>query len=172
LWLARELAGEGHATRIVTRTEAHRDQIEASGAECWIGNPDRLGTLRGALEGVTIACWLLGSAGGSEGELRDLHGPRLRSFLGQAIDTTVRGVLYESAGSVPAGILTTGAELARSVAARNAIPLAVLVADPADEQSWCEQALAAVRGLLQGEPAAGTSGGPALGGGLPHVGRP
>jgi uncharacterized protein YbjT (DUF2867 family) len=151
LWLAREVAREGHATRVVTRAEARRDEIEAVGAECWIGDPDRLGTLRGALEGVTIVCWLLGSASGSDEDLKALHGPRLRSFLGQAIDTTVRGILYEAAGSVPADVLAAGAEIVRSLATRNAIPLAVLVADPTAEQSWRERALAAVGGLLRGE---------------------
>ena len=39
--------------RITTRTEAGRAAIEAAGAECWIGTPDRLATLRRALDGVT-----------------------------------------------------------------------------------------------------------------------
>ena len=62
--LARQLVGEGHAVRITTRTEAGRAAIEATGAECWIGTPERLATLRGALESVTIVCWLLAGAGG------------------------------------------------------------------------------------------------------------
>ncbi len=74
-------------------------QIEAAGAECWIGDPNRLGTLRGVLDGVTIACWLLGGATGPEEQLRALHSDRLRAFLESAIDSTVRGLLYEAAGS-------------------------------------------------------------------------
>jgi uncharacterized protein YbjT (DUF2867 family) len=99
LRFAEETLREGHAVRIVTRTETRRAQIEAAGAECRIGDPNRLGTLRGALEGVAIACWLLSSATGSEEQLRALHGARLRAFLESAIDTTVRGFLYEAAGS-------------------------------------------------------------------------
>ncbi len=148
LRLAQEVARDGHATRVVTRSDAQRADIEGAGAECWIGDPDRLGTLRGALEGVTIACWLLGSAGGPEEELRALHGPRLRSFLGQAIDTTMRGFLYEVAGSAPPAVLAEGERIAVEVSARNAIPLALLRADPADPE-WLEHARYAVHNLLK-----------------------
>jgi hypothetical protein len=147
LHLAREVARDGHATRIVTRSEARRAEIEGAGAECWIGDPDRLGTLRGALEGATIACWLLGCARGSGETLAALHGSRLRAFVGQAIDTTVRGVLYEAAGSVPAALLAEGERIAAEVSARNAIPLAVLRVDPAD-RDWVGAAGAAVEQLL------------------------
>jgi hypothetical protein len=150
LALAQEVAREGHATRVVTRSAARRPEIEAAGAECWIGDPDRLGTLRGALEGVAIACWLLGSAVGSEEQLRALHGPRLGAFVSQTIDTTTRGLLYEAAGTVSAEILQAGARLAASVAERNSIPLRILCADPADEERWRREALGAVDELLAG----------------------
>ena len=48
--------------RFVTRHEAFRPEIEAAGGECWIGTPDVVGTLRYALENVTILMWLLGRA--------------------------------------------------------------------------------------------------------------
>ena len=83
-------------------TESGRAAIEAVGAECWIGTPDRVASLRYALEGVTLACWLLGNACGEPDELAALHGSRLEFFLGQTIDTTVRGLIYEAAGSVDA----------------------------------------------------------------------
>jgi uncharacterized protein YbjT (DUF2867 family) len=148
LRLVREVAREGHTSRVVTRTNARRAEIEVAGAECWIGDPDRLATLRGALEGVTIACWLLGSAQGGEEELGALHGPRLRSFLGQAIDTPMRGFLYEARGSVPAATLAAGEGIAVAAAARNAIPLEVLRADPA-APDWPTQARYAVENLLK-----------------------
>lgn len=148
LRLVRELAEEGHAARVVTRTETGRARIEAAGAECWIGDPDRLGTLRGALEGVAIACWLLGGANGQQEQLRALHGSRLRSFLGQAIDTTMRGFIYEAAGSVPAEMLAAGVETARLISARNSIPLALIEADPRDAPAWLHEAGIAVRSLL------------------------
>ncbi len=64
--LARELVAEGHAARCVTRTEDGRAAIEAAGGECWIGTPDVIGTLRYALENVTLLFWLLGTARGDE----------------------------------------------------------------------------------------------------------
>jgi hypothetical protein len=154
LQLARDAADGGHAVRIVTRAERRREAIEAAGAECWIGDPDRLGTLRGALAGVTIACWLLGSATGPEEQLRALHGERLRSFVGHTIDTTVRGFLYEAAGtSVPADALAEGERIVRETARRNSIPLALLRSDPADVPLWLEQARATVASMLAQPPA-------------------
>jgi hypothetical protein len=154
LRLAEDVLGEGHAVRMVTRTETGRRPIEAVGAECWIGDPDRLGTLRGALESVTIACWLLGSASGPEEQLRELHGARLRAFLGHATDTTVRGVVYEAAGTVAEELLATGERIAAEVAGANAMPLAILRADPHDLPEWLEQARATVDSLLHSAPRA------------------
>jgi uncharacterized protein YbjT (DUF2867 family) len=154
LQLAGDAVGEGHVVRIVTRTEVRRGTIEAAGAECWIGDPDRLGTLRGALEGVTIACWLLGSASGTVEQLRALHGARLRAFVGHATDTTVRGVVYEAAGTVAEELLATGERIAAEVAGANAMPLAILRTDPYDLPEWLEQARTTVDSLLHSPPRA------------------
>jgi hypothetical protein len=142
--LAAELVGEGHAVRITTRTQAGCAAIEAVGAECWLGTPDRLATLRGALENVTVACWLLGTARGEPDQLRELHGTRLTFFLTQAIDTTVRGIVYEAAGSVPAEVLAKGARVVASATAFNAIPSALLDADSDDQDAWVAAARAAI----------------------------
>src|SRR5450755_4027480 len=142
--LAGGLVAEGHAVRITTREQAGRAAIEAVGAECWIGTPDRIATLRYALESVTLACWLLGNACGEEQAVRALHGPRLEFFVKQTIDTTVRGLVYEAAGSVAPGTLAAGRELIREKAAFNAIPLRVLDADPRDRDRWREQAQTAI----------------------------
>ncbi len=149
--LAAAMVDEGHAVRVSTRTEAGRAAIEAAGAECWIGTPDRLATLRGALENVTILCWLLGSAVGSAQALRALHSTRLEFFLTQAIDTTVRGFVYEARGtSTPAEHLRDGERIVRALAERNAIPTAFLTADPNDVDGWLAGACAAVESLLAG----------------------
>lgn len=142
--------GEGHAVRVTTRGEPGRAAIETAGAECWIGTPERLSTLRAALESVTIVCWLLGTATGAEEEVRALHASRLEFFLGQVIDTTVRGFVYEAAGSVPGDALAAGAEIARTVAARNAIPVEILRADPEDRARWSQDTRAAIDTLLLG----------------------
>jgi hypothetical protein len=135
--------------RIVTRAEGRRGAIEATGAECWVGDPDRLGTVLGALESVTVVCWLFGSATGPEEQLRALHGARLRSFVGHVVDTTVRGLLYEAAGpSAPPGALAGGERIVCEVARSNSIPLALLRADPADVPRWLEQANGALSSML------------------------
>jgi hypothetical protein len=149
--LASALVADGYAVRASTRTEANRAAIEAAGAECWIGTPDRLATLRGALENVTIACWLLGSASGPPAQVRALHTSRLRFFLGGAIDTTVRGFLYEASGTTVAPqALAEGARIARAVGEQNAMPMAFLRASAEDPQAWLAEARAAVEQLLRG----------------------
>lgn len=143
------MVADGHAVRIVTRTEAGRAAIERSGAECWIGTPDRLATLRGALDSVTILCWALGSAHGDPAELEALHSTRLEFFLTQAIDTTVRGFLYETRGtSTPAEQLAAGEQIVRTLTERNSIPVAYLRADPQDRGAWVDEAAGAVGALL------------------------
>jgi uncharacterized protein YbjT (DUF2867 family) len=144
--LARTLTRAGDAVRITTRDESGRAAIEAAGAECWIGTPDRLATLRGALENVTVLCWLLGTALGSAEELQALHSTRLEFFLTQAIDTTVRGVVYEAAGE-PASLVGEGEQLARALAERNSIPIAFLRAAP-ESADWQGEAEGAIAHLL------------------------
>jgi hypothetical protein len=137
--------------RITTRTEDGRAAIEAAGAECWVGTPDRLATLRGALENVTLVFWLLGFAVGSDEELRALYGPRLELFLTQAIDTTVRGFVYGARGStVAADVLAEGEGTVRAISERNSIPTAFLTSDPADLAGWLVEARDAVGALLGG----------------------
>jgi hypothetical protein len=142
----------GDAVRISTRAEAGRPAIEAAGAECWIGTPDRIGSLRNALAGATVLCWLLGTANGSADELAALHGPRLEMMLSQTIDTTVRGIVYEGAGSVDGELLGRGAGLVREAAGRSSIPWSVLDADPATRGEWLRAAESAVLELLRGDP--------------------
>ena len=166
--LARVLVGEGYAVRITTRGEDRRAAIEDAGAECWIGTPDRLATLRGSLDNVTILCWLLGSAVGSAEELHALHVSRLEFFFTQAIDTTVRGIVYEArggagveggaagveGGAVPTEVSTSpellreGEAVARGLGQRNQIPIAFLNSDPDDHVGWLADASDAVRSLL------------------------
>ena len=148
LGLTEKLVADGHAVRLVTRDEANRERIERAGAECWIGDPDVVGTLRYALENVTILVWALGTAAGTEAQVAALHGPRLEMMLSKTIDTTVRGVVYEAAGSVAPAALATGAAEVRRACELNEIPFAVLDADPAERDEWVAAARAAIDGLL------------------------
>jgi hypothetical protein len=146
--LARALVAEGHAVRAVTRREEHRAAIEAAGAECWIGDPDVVGTLRYALDNVTVLLWLLGTAGGDPQGVAELHGPRLRMLLEKTADTTVRGVVYEARGTVDPRTLAAGADEVRRAHRLNEIPYALLEADPADRADWLHAARAAIDALL------------------------
>src|SRR4051794_16368409 len=91
LVLAQELLEQGHAVRVVSREGRRRAEIAAIGAECWVGTPDRIGSLRYALDNVTALLWLLGTV-----DAPDLHGSRLTMMLERVIDSTVRGLVYET----------------------------------------------------------------------------
>lgn len=152
--LAQALRADGHAVRGTTRSEARRPAIEAAGAEVWIGDPDRIATISYALDGVTILCWLMGSAQGTREQLTALHGTRLRMLLERTIDTTVRGVVYEAAGSVDSALLQAGAETVERACGYSEIPYELLRADPADgHEAWLAAARDCVERLLSFERA-------------------
>ncbi len=145
--LGESLIAAGHAVRITTRSEAGRAAIEATAAECWVGDPDRIATLREALDRVTVACWLLGTAHGEPGQLQALYGTRLQYWLTQVIDTTVRGFVYEAAGTVAPELLDAGAALVGEACERNSIPYAVIDVAPADP-GWPAAARVSVESFL------------------------
>ena len=144
--LARSLLAEGHAVRGTTRSPERLDAIESAGAEAVIADPDRLGTIMVQLAGVSAICWLLGSAAGPGAA--DLHGPRLQTMLERLVDTPVRGLVYEAAGSVDAALLARGAATVREAAATWRMPAEVVEADPADHPAWLAAMTAAVGRLL------------------------
>ena len=149
--LTRQLAADGHAVRVVTRTEARRAEIEAAGGECWIGTPDVIGTLRYALENVTLVSWLLGTATGDPAKVSALHGSRLRMMLEKTTDTTVRGVVYEAAGTVAESVLAAGLAEMEHARQTNEIPFDVVRADPrGDREAWLDDACGAIARLLAG----------------------
>jgi NAD(P)H-binding len=148
LSLARRLRADGHAVRGTTRDPGRAEAIETAGAEAHVGDPDRVATLAPALEHVTIACILLGSALGSRDDLATLHGPRLEMLLARMLDTTVHGIVYEAAGTVAAEVLRGGARQVRVTCEDSLIPHALLAADPADADAWLTAAHGAVRALL------------------------
>lgn len=148
LALARELVADGHAVRAVTRDARRRAAIEAAGAECWIGDPDVVGTLRYALDNVTILLWLLGTASGDPERVAALHGSRLKMMLEKTTDTTVRGVVYEAVGTVAAEALAGGVDELRFARRTNEIPYALLEADPRDQPAWLAAATGAIGALL------------------------
>lgn len=146
--LIRELGAEGHAVRAVTRRSERRAELERAGAQCWPGDPDRIGTLRYALDNVTVLCWFLGAASGDPAAVRALHGSRLEMMLARTVDTTVRGVVYEAAGPVGADVVRAGAEEVHRAYETHGIPYRLVETDRADRAAWVAAAAAAVRELL------------------------
>jgi prephenate dehydrogenase len=143
--LAAALSADGHAVRGTTRGAALAE-IEAAGAEAVVADPDRLGTVMVQLAGVTVVCWLMGSAGGATAA--DLHGPRLETLLERLVDTPVRGIVYEAAGTVEPELLGRGAAAVREAAIRWRMGAEVVEADPSDHAAWLADVKAAVDRLL------------------------
>jgi nucleoside-diphosphate-sugar epimerase len=142
--LAAALRAEGHAVRGTTRSSDRLGAIEAAGIVGVVADPDRLGTIMGQLEGVTVVCWLMGTATGAP----ELHGPRLETLLERLVDTPVRGIVYEAAGSVEPGLLAGGAESVRAAAERWRMPAVVVEAEPAHHAEWLAAMRAGVERLL------------------------
>jgi hypothetical protein len=158
LALAARLKRSGHVVRGTTRDEARVAELEAAGVEPFLGDPDRIGTLVAALQQVSVACILLGSATGERDRITALHETRLEMLLSRLIDTTARGVVYEASGSVERDVLERGASLVRSACERSRIPYALIDADPGDPSAWTGAATEAVERVLAGDPAAGGAG--------------
>jgi threonine dehydrogenase-like Zn-dependent dehydrogenase len=148
LELTRSLRAAGHAVRATTRDPARQAEIEAAGAEPYVGDPDRVATLGSALAHVGVACLLLGSAVGSDERLAALHTTRLDMLLERMLDTTVRGIVYEIEGSVPAEILAAGALRLRYACERSLTPYVLLDANPGDPDAWVRAATEAVQRAL------------------------
>ena len=146
--LARSLIVDGHAVRGTSRDAVRLAAIEQAGAEPYRGDPDRIGSLIYAFDGVTVVCWLMGSARGHAEEVDALHGTRLEMLFAKLVDTTVRGILYEAAGSVDPARLRRGREIAQRAQATWEIPVAFLEASPDPFEHWLEAARAEIEELL------------------------
>jgi nucleoside-diphosphate-sugar epimerase len=146
--LAGSLIAAGHAVRGTTRHSTELPTLEAAGVEPFVADPDRVGTIVPALQQVSIACVLLGSAAGDPERVAALHGPRLEMLLEKMIDTTVRGVVYEAAGSAAPDVLGPGAELVVEACGRSRIPCALIETDPVSHRAWLIAARAAVERVI------------------------
>jgi hypothetical protein len=146
--LASALTGDGHAVRGTTREPALAGPIEAAGAQAAVADPDRLATLLSHLEGVSAVCWLMGTAAGEPEAVAALHGPRLQTLLATLVDTPVRGLVYEAAGSVRPDRLEQGADIVRAAGRTHRMPVEVVERDPADHGGWLEAMRAAVARIL------------------------
>ena len=133
LALGRAVIAMGHAARIVVPAAsdscAEVDAVAGAGLQIVAGDPLRLASLRAALAQVTVACWLFGAGALDADDALALHGDRLASFIPQLVDAGGRGLIYERASrTLGAAVGDRGEAIARELAQRNALALAVLQA--------------------------------------------
>jgi nucleoside-diphosphate-sugar epimerase len=140
--LARELIAARHAVRGTSRSAERCAGIEAAGAEAAIADPDRLVTLMPAIEGVTVVCWLMGTATGEAAAA--LHAERLESMLEHIVDTPVRGLVYETGGAER----PEGRAAAERVAQTYNMPVEIVHAEPSHHDAWLQAAAGAVERVL------------------------
>lgn len=136
--------------RGTTRDPGKLGQVEAACGQAAVADPDRLGTLLPLLGGVSVVCFLLGSADGTSRSIAALHGPRLRSLLAKLVDTPVRGLIYEAAGTVPAEILAEGGVAVRAAGVTYRMPTRVIEVAPVPTQPWLAAMRSAVGEVLTG----------------------
>jgi uncharacterized protein YbjT (DUF2867 family) len=129
--LARQLSVQ-HAVRGTSRRADRLAELEAAGIEGVLADPDRLATIVPVLSGVSVVCWLMGTADGSP----EVHGVRLRTLLEHLVDTPVRGLVYEAAGTVDPALHEQGAHIVRESSRIWHIRGEVVTADPAAHDEW------------------------------------
>ncbi len=112
-----------------------------------VADPDALATLVPQLAGVSVVCWLLGSASGPS--VAGLHGARLQSLLEHIVDTPVRGLVYQAAGSVSDDLLAAGERLVSEAGERWQLRVRTVRADPSRHSAWLAAMSEAVVGVLR-----------------------
>jgi threonine dehydrogenase-like Zn-dependent dehydrogenase len=135
-----------HAIRGTTRSPDRLAELETAGIERVVADPDLLATLVPCLSGVTVVCWLMGSAV----ESPDVHGRRLRTLMEHLVDTPVRGFVYEAGGTVDASLLEQGAHIVRTASQTWRIRADVVSTDPTLHEEWLGAMKEAVEGMLAG----------------------
>jgi hypothetical protein len=145
--LAASLVAEGWSVRGTSRDPGRVGELEGQGIEAAVADPERPGTVLDLVGDVTVIHWLLGSVQGEPGQLA-VHGPRLEALMARLVDTPVRGLVYEAAGSVPPDLLDRGREIVDAASRTWRIPVEVVDADPAGHEEWLTQMTAATRRLV------------------------
>jgi Trk K+ transport system NAD-binding subunit len=148
LALAGELMEAGHIVRGTSRSEHGIARIQEAGVQGVVADPDRLATLTPHLDAVSVLCWLMGSAEGTPEKLAALHGPRLETIVWKLVDTHVRGLVYEAAGTVDRGLLGQGTTIVRNARATFNMPTEVVGEDPQEHAAWVAAMAAAVQRVL------------------------
>jgi uncharacterized protein YbjT (DUF2867 family) len=145
--LGRLLRDRGWRVRGTTRDAGKAQEISAAGLEGTVADPNAIGTLLDEIADVTLVFWLMGTAAGDREAVAAVHGPRLERLLEEVVDTPVRGVVYEAAGSVPRDVIAGGEAIVKSAAERWRIPVAIIDADPGATGAWLDAMAAAAERL-------------------------
>jgi uncharacterized protein YbjT (DUF2867 family) len=145
--LADGLAAAGHPVRGTTRDPQRVGELEAAGIEAVVGDPYRLATLLPHIANTSAMVWLMGSATGDDVEA--LHRTRLETTLERLVDSPVRGMVYEAAGTVPTALLREGATAVRKASLTWAMPNVIVERDPLDHDAWLAAMLEAVEEVLE-----------------------
>jgi hypothetical protein len=140
--LGTSLAADGWVVRGTSRTEDGLAEIEAAGIEPALADPDRIGTVLDAIDGVALIYWLLGAV-----PQPDLHGPRLERLLEEIVDTPVRALVYELSDELEEAAAARAFAALYSANERWRIPYEV-VAAPRKTDSWLEGMRASARELI------------------------
>ena len=146
--LARALREDGHRVRGTSRSGNRLQYIEDAGAEAVLADPYRLATVTPLLAGVSVVVWPLASATGTEDEVESMHTTRLETLLTKLVDSGVRGIVYEAAGTVSGDLLRAGAAQVRKSGEWFRMPVEVVEQDPADHDAWLAEMRAAVGRIL------------------------
>lgn len=144
--LAHALAAAGHPVRGTTRDPGQVPRLDAAGIEPAVGDPYRLATLLPHVANTSAMVWLMGSAVGDDVEA--LHRTRLQTVLERLVDSPVRGMVYEAAGTLPPELLREGAAAVRQASATWAMPFAIVEEDPGDHEAWLAAMAAGVEEVL------------------------
>ena len=132
--------------RGTTRDPARVPELEAAGIEPAVGDPYRLATLLPHIANTSAMVWLMGSATGDDVEA--LHRTRLTTTLERLVDSPVRGMVYEAAGTLPAQLLREGSAEVRKAGLTWQMPNVVVQQDPADHEAWVAAMVAGVEEVL------------------------
>jgi uncharacterized protein YbjT (DUF2867 family) len=144
--LAAGLIAAGHPVRGTTRDPARVPELEAAGIEPAVGDPFRLATLLPHIANTSAMVWLMASATGDDVEA--LHRTRLETTLERLVDSPVRGMVYEAAGTLPVQLFREGATAVRKATLTWQMPNVIVEQDPSGHDAWLGAMLAAVEEVL------------------------
>jgi uncharacterized protein YbjT (DUF2867 family) len=150
--LGERLVAAGWAVRGTSRFDEKLAAVFEAGIDPALADPAQPGTVLDLVGDVAVVYYLLGSAQGTPELLEAIHGPRLTALLEKLVDTPVRGVVYEAAGSLDPDLLAAGAEIVRAAGRTWRIPHEIVTSNPEDPDQWAEQTANLALRLLSPAP--------------------